>query len=77
MQKKLLGRPHSLVLEDQLLLTLKYLRSYVTQFELSVDYGLSENNVNRTILKVENALMKAGKFNLPKKQIATEDEAFN
>lgn len=76
-RKKRLGRPHTLVLEDQLLLTLKYLRSYVTQFELSVDYGLSESNVNRTILKVENALMKSGKFNLPKKQLATEDEASN
>ncbi|NHB65503.1 hypothetical protein G5T41_00275 [Acinetobacter sp. GFQ9D192M] len=31
--KKKLGRPHTLAIEDQLLLTLNYLRSYNTQLE--------------------------------------------
>ncbi len=42
--KKKSGCPHSLTIEDQLLLTLKYLRSYRTQIELSADFGLAESN---------------------------------
>ena len=56
--KKKFGRSHSLHLEDQLLLTLNYLRCYRNQIELSADYNLAESNVNRTIQKVENALIQ-------------------
>ena len=65
--KKKSGRPHSLCLEDQLLLTLNYLRCYSTQIELSADYNLAESNVNRTIQKVENALIQSRIFALPKR----------
>ena len=65
--KKKSGRPHSLCLEDQLLLTLNYLRCYRTQIELSADYNLAESNVNRTIHKVENALIQSRIFALPKR----------
>ena len=65
--KKKYGRPHSLCLEDQLLLTLNYLRCYRTQIELSADYNLAESNVNRTIQKVENALIQLRIFALPKR----------
>ena len=65
--KKKSGRPHSLCLEDQLLLTLNYLRCYRTQIELSADYNLAESNVNRTIQKVENALIQSRIFALPKR----------
>ena len=54
-------------LEDQLLLTLNYLRCYRTQIELSADYNLAESNVNRTIQKVENALIQSRIFALPKR----------
>lgn len=47
--------------------TLEYLRTYKTQLELSADYGISESNINRTIIKVENALIKSGQFNPPKR----------
>ncbi len=50
------------------MLTLNYLRCYKTQIQLSVDYNLSESNVNRTITKVENALIQSGRFSLPKRQ---------
>ena len=50
--KKKLGRPHTLAIEDQLLLTLNYLRSYNTQLELAANYHIAESNVNRTIKKV-------------------------
>jgi hypothetical protein len=75
--KKKSGRPHSLCLEDQLLLALNYLRCYRTQIELSADYNLAESNVNRTIKKVEDALMKSRCFTLPKRSITTADEHFN
>ncbi|WAU72335.1 IS5 family transposase [Acinetobacter sp. TR11] len=73
--KKKSGRPHSLTLEDKLLLSLNYLRSYRTQLELSVDYGIAESNVNRTIQKVENALIQSRYFALPKRNqhVANDD----
>lgn len=61
------GRPHSLSCQDQVLVCLEYLRTYKTQLELSADYGISESNINRTIIKVGNALIKSGQFNLPKR----------
>lgn len=73
------GRPHSLSCEDQVLLTLEYLRTYKTQLELSADYGISESNINRTIIKAENALIKSGLFNLPKRSLKpnnTDDAVF-
>lgn len=46
--KKKSGRPHTLTIEDQLLLTLNYLRNYNTQLELAAYYHIAESNVNRT-----------------------------
>ena len=60
------GRPHTLSLADQLLLTLSYLRHYHTQLELAAIYGLSESNVCRTIRKIEDALVHSKGFSLPK-----------
>lgn len=74
--KKKCRRPHSLLLEDQLLLTLSYLRSYCTQIELSADYGISESNVNRTIHKIENALIQSQCFSLPKRNQAIENDDY-
>ena len=75
--KRKSGRPHTLSMENQLLLTLNYLRSYGTQLELSAHYHIAESNVNRTIKKVEDALMKSRRFTLPKRSITTADEHFN
>lgn len=74
--KKKSGRPHTLSMEDQLLLTLNYLWHYNTQLELSASYAIAESNVNRTIHKVENALMRSRKFTLPKRQ-RTDESHFN
>ena len=65
--KKKSGRPHSLTIENQLLLTLNYLRSYYTQIELAAAFGIAESNVNRTIQKVEKALIQSRQFALPKR----------
>ena len=75
--KKKSGRPHTLAIEDQLLLTLNYLRNYSTQLELAAYYHITESNVNRTIKKVEDALMRSRRFTLPKRNLTTTDERFN
>ena len=56
------GRPHTLGLADQLLLTLSYLRHYHTQLELAAIYGLSESNVCRTIRKLRTLSFVANAF---------------
>ncbi len=75
--KRKSGRPHSLSIEDQILLTLNYLRSYCTQLELSATYNIAESNVNRTIHKIEQALMQSRKFSLPQRSITTVETDFN
>jgi len=62
------GRPPKLSRADQLLMTLMYWREYRTEFHIAQSYGLSEATVCRTIQKVENALVRSGKFRLPGKK---------
>lgn len=62
------GRKSKLSTEDQILMTLEYLREYRTQFHIGVDYNLNETTVLRTIKKIENILIKNRKFHLPKKK---------
>ena len=71
LQKELpnFGRPPKLERADQLLLTLMYWREYRTQFHIAGSYGISEATVCRTIKKVEEALMRSGKFRLPGKKV--------
>jgi len=62
------GRPSKLSRADQLLLTLMYWREYRTEFHIAQSYGISEATVCRTIRKVENTLVRSGKFRLPGKK---------
>jgi len=62
------GRPTKLNRADQLLMTLMYWREYRTEFHIAQSYGLSESTVCRTIQKVENTLVRSGKFRLPGKR---------
>lgn len=64
---KKLGRPCTLSLEDQLLLTLSYWRDYRTLFQVGVSFGISESSTHRIVQKVENILIKSDKFQLLKK----------
>ncbi len=43
------GRPAALTREDQLLMTLMYLREYRSEFHIGLTYGVSESTVSRTI----------------------------
>ena len=67
------GRKAELSVEDQVLLALGYWREYRTMFHLGQDYGLHESNVSRVIQKVEDILIKCGKFSLPSKRRLLEE----
>ena len=71
------GRPTKLNRADQLLMTLMYWREYRTEFHIAQSYGISESTVCRTIQKVENVLVRSGKFRLPgKKALQASDTVF-
>jgi hypothetical protein len=71
------GRPPKLSRADQLLMTLMYWREYRTEFHIGLSYGISEAAVCRTIQKVEDALVRSGKFVLPgKKALEPSDTIF-
>lgn len=62
------GRPPTLSVADQLLLTLCYWREYRSQFHVASSFGVSEATVCRTVKKVEAALLKDKRFHLPGKK---------
>lgn len=59
------GRKNKLSLEDQLLLTLEYLREYRTYFHISQSYGISESTAYKTARWIEDTLIKHPDFALP------------
>jgi len=69
------GRNPKLTLEEQLIMTLKYLRQYVTQKELAYEFDVGEATVHDTIVWVENTLVKDDKFKLPGKKVLLEDDS--
>ncbi len=69
------GRPPKLAIGDQLLMTLKYLRQYLTQKELAFEFEVGEAAVHDTIVWVENVLVKDGRFKLPGKKVLAEDDS--
>jgi hypothetical protein len=62
------GGQNKLSVEDQLLVTLEYWREYRSQFHIGGSWGLHETTVGRIIQKVEDVLVKCGKFRLPSKR---------
>ena len=67
------GRPSKLSRENQVLMTLEYLREYRTYFHIGQSWGLNESNVYRTIKKIENILIQEPDFRLPgKKELLKE-----
>jgi len=67
------GRKPKLILEEQLIMTLKYMRQYITQKELAYEFEIGEATVHDTIEWVENTLIKDEKFKLPGKKALLED----
>jgi len=72
------GRPSKLSIFDQLFMSMKYWRQYVTQKELAYEFEVGEATVHDTIAWVENTLIKSGTFKLPgKKALLEENENEN
>lgn len=67
-EKKKPGRKPKLIVEDQILMTLQYLREYRTYYHIGKDWKISESNVCRIVLKIENILIKSRQFRLPGKK---------
>lgn len=59
------GGQNKLGVEDQLLVVLEYWREYRSQFHIGVSWGVDETTVGRLVKKVEDLLVKCGKFRLP------------
>jgi hypothetical protein len=62
-----IGRPPKLSREDQILMTLEYLREYRTYYHIGIDCGVSESNAFKIIRRTENALVKSKRFALPQR----------
>lgn len=69
------GRKKKLSIEEQLILTLKYYRYYITQKTLAFEFGVGEATVCDTIRWVEDTLVKDGTFSLPGKKALLEDDS--
>ena len=67
------GRKPKLQIPDQLFMSLKYWRQYVTQKELAFEFEVGEATVHDTIVWVEDTLVKSGKFSLPGKKALLEE----
>lgn len=74
-QKKVSGRPSKLAVEDQILMTLEYLREYRTYFHIAKNWGVYESTAFRVIRKVEDILIKSSSFKLPGKKKLLDSEA--
>jgi hypothetical protein len=72
-RKKILGRPLKLSYEDQVLMSLEYLREYRTYFSLAQIYELSEANCYKICRKVEDILISSEEFKLPNRKDVYED----
>jgi hypothetical protein len=62
------GRRKKCCIEDQLMMTLEYLREYRTYFHIGMSYGISESTAYKTITWVEGTLIKHPDFALPGKK---------
>ncbi len=69
------GRKSNLSVENQVLLTLCFWREYRTLFHLGRDWNLHESNVSRLVRRIEDILIKSGKFSLPGKKRLLEDNS--
>lgn len=70
------GRKSNLSIENQILLTLSFWREYRTLFHLGRDWGLHESNVSRLVRRIEDILIKSGRFSLPGKKRLVADDRF-
>jgi Helix-turn-helix of DDE superfamily endonuclease len=70
------GRSFKLRVEDMVLLTLEYLRDYPTYLRLGHDWGIHESSACRISQRIEETLIRSGKFKLPGKKQLKSDISF-
>ena len=63
------GKPPTLSVLDKLVITLMYWREYRTYRHIAWDYGVGKSAIGKTVLWVENTLVKSGIFALPSKRV--------
>ncbi len=66
-KKKLGGKPNKLSMEERLLMWLEYVREYRTYFHTGASWGISESACFRNCVWIEDILIKAKEFKLPKR----------
>ena len=59
------GRKNKLIIEDQLLMTLEYLREYRTYFHIGQSYSIRESSAYKAVKWIEDTLIKHPDFALP------------
>ena len=69
------GRPAKLSLENQVLMTLEYLREYRTYFHIAQQWEINESTAYRIIRKVEDILIKSSEFRIPGKKELLKSES--
>lgn len=69
------GRKNKLGIEDQLLISLEYIREYRTYFHISQSYGISESAAYKTVKWVEDTLIKHPDFSLPGRKKLLKSDA--
>ncbi len=62
-------------MENQLLMTIKYLRQYVTQKELAFEFEIGKATVCNMIRWVEDTLIKDVSFSLHGKKVLLKDDS--
>lgn len=67
------GRSYKLSLEDMLLMTMLYYRSYSSQFYIGCIFGLDDSNVCRVIRKIEKILVKIVHIDKSKNKLTEEE----
>ncbi len=67
------GRPSKLSSQDQVMMTLEYLREYRTYAHVAMSFEIDEANCYRIIKKVEDVLIKDHRFKLPKRTRVFDD----
>ena len=68
------GRKSKLIFEEQVLVTLEYLREYRTYFQISEYWNVSESTICRTVHKIEKIWIRSGYFSLVgKKELRKKD----
>lgn len=67
-QQKNQDNLRKLSLEDQVLMTLEYLREYRTYFHIAQSWGINESTAYRLIRKIEDCLINSRVFSLPGKK---------